>query len=87
MNSSHFDIHQKLKQKKGSWCFMLSADEDDNGVKYKFMTKLIGSIEYAIYERIDDNFYLVDFFGTYAEASDMAKLIIDSSADIKKTLS
>ena len=44
-------------------------------------------MEFAVYERIDNYFVLVDFFKSYDEACADAKKIIDDHPDIKKMFS
>ena len=82
-----FDIHAKLKAAKSHWSYAYAMQPSEKGFNYQFNTNFVDEMEFAVYERIDDYFVLVDFFKSYDEACDDAKKIIDNYPDIKKMLS
>lgn len=92
-NSQHkstnqeFDIHAKLKSTNSHWSYLYAVQPHENGFNYQFNTTFIGEMEFAVYERIDNYFVLVDFFKSYDEACDDAKKIIDDHPDLKRMLS
>lgn len=79
-----FDIHAKLRSSKSHWSYLYASQSHQDGFNYQFNTTFIDGVEFAIYERIDNYFVLVDFFKSYDEACDDAKKIIDAYPDIKK---
>lgn len=79
-----FDIHAKLRSSKSHWSYLYASQPHQDGFNYQFNTTFIDGVEFAIYERIDNYFVLVDFFKSYDEACDDAKKIIDAYPDIKK---
>ena len=85
--SQEFDIHAKLKAANthGSYCYAVQPCEKE--FNYQFNTTFVGEMEFAVYERIDNYFVLVDFFKSYDEACADAKKIIDDHPDIKKMFS
>ncbi|HHA1525555.1 TPA: hypothetical protein ACOED2_000604 [Enterobacter hormaechei subsp. xiangfangensis] len=85
--SQGFDIHAKLKASNSHWSYCHAVQPHDKGFDYQFNTTFVGEMEFAIYERIENYFVLVDFFKSYDEACDDAKKIIDEHPDIKKMLS
>ena len=85
--SQEFDIHAKLKAAKSHWSYAYAVLPGEKGFNYQFNTRFINEMEFAVYERIDGYFVLVDFFKSYDEACDDAKKIIDNYPDIKKMLS
>ncbi|WES69136.1 hypothetical protein [Superficieibacter sp. HKU1] len=82
--SQGFDIHAKLRAANSHWSYLHATQPHDEGFNYQFITTLVDEIEFAVYERIDGYFVLVDFFKSYNEACEEAKSIIDSHPDIKK---
>ncbi|WP_369064236.1 hypothetical protein [Enterobacter sp. MALB-1] len=82
-----FDIHAKLRSTNSHWSYCHAVQPHDKGFDYQFNTTFVGEMEYAVYERIENYFVLVDFFKSYDEACDDAKKIIDEHPDIKKMLS
>ncbi|ELY7491504.1 hypothetical protein SOJ85_004261 [Cronobacter turicensis] len=85
--NQQFDIHSKLKSTKSHWAYARAAQPHQDGFNYEFSTTFIDGVEFAIYERIDNYFVLVDFFNTYEQACEDAKKIIDSHPDLKKLIS
>ncbi|WP_449556830.1 hypothetical protein [Huaxiibacter chinensis] len=85
-DSHEFDIHNKLKASNSHWSYLYAAQSRDDGFNYQFMTVLIDEPEFAVYERIDNYFILVDFFNSYEDACDRAKEIIDSHPDLVRML-
>ncbi|EAA9934103.1 hypothetical protein DPA88_02825 [Salmonella enterica subsp. salamae] len=82
-----FDIHAKLKSANSHWSYCYAVQPCEKGFNYQFNTTFVGEMEFAVYERIDNYFVLVDFFKSYDEACADAKKIIDEHPDIKKMLS
>lgn len=82
--SQGFDIHAKLRTANSHWSYLHATQPHDEGFNYQFITTLVDEIEFAVYERINGYFVLVDFFKSYNEACEEAKSIIDSHPDIKK---
>lgn len=85
--SSDFNIHDKLRTTGAHWGYLHSSQPHQEGFNYEFITTFVDVIEFAIYERVDNYFVLVDFFKSYDEACDDAKKIIDNHPDIKKVFS
>lgn len=85
--SQKFDIHAKLKSANSHWSYCYAVQPCEKGFNYQFNTTFVGEMEFAVYERIDNYFVLVDFFKSYDEACDDAKKIIDDHPDIKKMFS
>lgn len=85
--SQEFDIHAKLRAANSHWSYCHAVQPCEKGFNYQFNTTFIGEMEFAVYERIDNYFVLVDFFKTYDEACADAKKIIDDHPDIKKMFS
>ncbi|HBN5750980.1 TPA: hypothetical protein L3G55_005099 [Citrobacter freundii] len=85
--SHEFDIHAKLKAANSHWSYLYAAQPYESEFNYQFNTTFIGEMEFAVYERIDNYFVLVDFFKSYDEACDDAKKIIDDHPDLKRMLS
>ncbi len=85
--TAKFDIHTKLKEANSHWSYLRAAQPYQNDSDYEFNTTFIDGIEFAIYERIDNYFVLVDFFKSYEEACDDAKKIIDAYPEIKRMFS
>ncbi|WP_447765731.1 hypothetical protein [Enterobacter asburiae] len=85
--SQEFNIHAKLKAAKSHWSYCYAVQPCEKGFNYQFNTTFVGEMEFAVYERIDNYFVLVDFFKSYDEACDDAKKIIDDHPDIKKMFS
>ncbi|WP_368543663.1 hypothetical protein [Enterobacter soli] len=86
-NSMEFDIHAKLKAANSHWSYCYAVQPCEKGFNYQFNTTFVGEMEFAVYERIDNYFVLVDFFKSYDEACANAKKIIDDHPDIKKIFS
>lgn len=84
--SQEFDIHAKLKTANSHWSYCHAVQPCEKDFNYQFNTTFVGEMEFALYERIDNYFVLVDFFKSYDEACDDAKKIIDNQPDIKKML-
>ncbi|HGT9288260.1 hypothetical protein [Enterobacter kobei] len=84
--SQEFDIHVKLKSANSHWCYCYAVQPCEKGFNYQFNTTFVGEIEFAVYERKENYFVLVDFFKSYDEACDDAKKIIDNHPDIKKNV-
>lgn len=82
--SQAFDIHTKLRTSNSHWAYCYAVHPFEKEFNYQFNTTFIGEMEFAIYERIDNYFVLVDFFKSYNEACDDAKKIIDEHPDVKK---
>lgn len=82
--SEEFDIHAKLKAANSHWSYCYAVQPCEKGFNYQFNTTFVGEMEFAVYERIDNYFVLVDFFKSYDGACDHAKKIIDDHPDIKK---
>jgi len=78
-----FDILEKLKSTGAHWAYRRAAQPYQEGYNYEFTTVMHGEMEFAIYERQDNNYVLVDFFKNYDEACPYAKKIIDEHPDIK----
>ncbi|HFS8155803.1 TPA: hypothetical protein ACH2JI_004919 [Enterobacter roggenkampii] len=85
--SQEFDIHAKLKASNSHWSYCYAVQPCEKGFNYQFRTTCVDGVEFAVYERIDNCFVLVDFFKSYDEACDDAKKIIDDHPDIKKMFS
>lgn len=85
--SKYFNIHDKLRATNAHWCYLFSAQPHDEGFNYQFRTTCVDGVEFAVYERIDNSFVLVDFFKSYDEACDDAKKIIDDYPDVKRMFS
>ncbi|BBS32793.1 TPA: hypothetical protein QH575_004812 [Enterobacter kobei] len=85
--SKEFNIYEKLTATNTHWCHHFSAQPHDEGFNYQFRTTCVDGVEFAVYERIDNFFVLVDFFKSYDEACDDAKKIIDEYPDIKRMFS
>ncbi|WP_395306645.1 hypothetical protein [Enterobacter sichuanensis] len=85
--SNEFNIYDKLRANNTHWSHRFSAQPHDEGFNYQFRTTCVDGVEFAVYERIDDYFVLVDFFKNYDEACDVAKKIIDEYPDIKRMFS
>lgn len=87
LDSHKFDIHAKLKSANSHWSYLYAVQPHENKFNYQFNTTFIGDMEFAVYERIDNYFVLVDFFKSYDEACDDAKKIIDDHPDLKRMFS
>ncbi|EHF4932606.1 hypothetical protein I4B30_003672 [Enterobacter hormaechei] len=85
--SKKFNIDDKLRGSNTHWTHRFSAQPHDAGFNYQFRTTCVAGVEFAVYERIDNCFVLVDFFKSYDEACDDAKNIIDDYPDIKRMIS
>lgn len=85
--SQILDIHAKLRAANSHWSYCHAVQPHDKEFDYQFNTTFIDGMEFAIYERVDRYFVLVDFFKSYEEACDDAKKIIDEHPDIKKMFS
>ncbi|ENB7197920.1 hypothetical protein ABIH54_004598 [Enterobacter bugandensis] len=85
--SQAFDIHAKLRAANSHWSYCHAVQPHDKGFDYQFNTTFVGEMEFAVYERIENYFVLVDFFKSYDEACADAKKIIDDHPDIKKMFS
>lgn len=85
--SQEFDIHAKLKAANSHWSYCYAVQPYEKGFNYQFNTTFIGDVEFAVYERIDNYFVLVDFFKSYDEACNDAKKIIDDHPDLKRMFS
>lgn len=83
----YFNIHDKLRATNAHWCYLFSAQPHDEGFNYQFRTTCVDGVEFAVYERIDNSFVLVDFFKSYDEACDDAKKIIDDYPEVKRMFS
>ncbi|MEP9180366.1 hypothetical protein ABKT77_16535 [Enterobacter cloacae] len=83
----HFDIHKKIKESRSHWVYLKTAQPYQGDANYEFITNLIDGIEFAIYQRYENIFVLVDFFKSYDDACDDAKKIIDEHPDIKNMFS
>lgn len=79
-----FDIHAKLRSANSHWSYCHAVQPHDKEFTYQFNTTFVGGMEFAIYERVDNYYVLVDFFKSYEDACDDAKKIIDEHPDIKK---
>ncbi|EAT3896358.1 hypothetical protein ET369_16510, partial [Salmonella enterica] len=66
------------------WFYCYAVQRFEKEFNYQFNTSFVDEMEFAVYERIDNYFVLVDFFKSYDEACDDAKKIIDDHPDIKK---
>ncbi|RAY67850.1 hypothetical protein, partial [Enterobacter kobei] len=86
-SSKDFNIHDKIRATNTHWCLLFSAQPHDDGFNYQFRTTCVDGVEFAVYERIDNSFVLVDFFKSYDEACDDAKKIIDDYPDVKRMFS
>lgn len=84
--NEEFDIQEKLKRSGSCWSYMRLAQPFQAGFNYEFITKLLVNIEFAIYERVGDYFFLVDFFENYEDASEQAKDILNAYTDFKKNV-
>ncbi|BCQ40929.1 hypothetical protein ERHA54_35320 [Erwinia rhapontici] len=76
--SSKFDIHQKLKASNYHLPYYLAAQPHQDDAKYELQTSLIGGVSFALYERVDNVFVLVDFFEDINEACVDAIAILNS---------
>lgn len=85
--SQEFDIHTKLKASNSHWPYCYAVQPCEKGFDYQLNTTFVEEMEFAVYERIDNYFVLVDFFKSYDEACDDAKNIIDDHPDIKRMFS
>lgn len=81
-----FDIHAKLKSTNAHWSYLFAAQPYEDGFNHQFRTIFVDEPEFAIYERIDNYFVLVDFFKSYEEACDDAKKFINEHPDIKNMI-
>lgn len=91
MNNSivqqQFDIHQKLRANHSHWSYLHSVCPKDLGCNYQLITDLrTDEWEYALYQRHDGYFILVDFFKNYNEACEEAKVIINNHPKIKAAI-
>ncbi|EGF4814450.1 hypothetical protein ICF92_003813 [Escherichia coli] len=85
--SQEFDIHAKLRAANSHWFYCYAVQHFEKEFNYQFNTSFVDEMEFAVYERIDNYFVLVDFFKSYDEACDDAKKIIDDHPDLKRMLS
>ncbi|EOA3870156.1 hypothetical protein ACH07K_001784 [Salmonella enterica] len=85
--SQEFDIHAKLRAANSHWSYCYAVQHFEKEFNYQFNTSFVDEMEFAVYERIDNYFVLVDFFKSYDEACDDAKKTIDDHPDIKRMLS
>ncbi len=85
--SKEFNIHDKLRSAKTHWSYCFAAQIHDESFNYQFRTTFVDGIEFAVYERVESYFVLVDFFKSYDEACDDAKKIIDDHPDLKRMFS
>lgn len=83
-NVDNLSVVEKLKSNNHRWGFSHPAQAYNCDSRYELITSFIGEIEFAIYERSDSVFYLVDFFKSYDDASNYAKQIIDEHPDLRK---
>ncbi|HBS1342947.1 Uncharacterised protein [Klebsiella pneumoniae] len=81
--SQAFDIHAKLRAANSHWSYCHAVQPHDKGFDYQFNTTFVGGMEFAVYERVDNHFVLVDFFKSYEEACDEAKNILDIYPDVR----
>ncbi|ELH2097904.1 hypothetical protein RQD06_001421 [Klebsiella pneumoniae] len=81
-----FDIQEKLKAHHPMWSYMHEANSFQQNTNYEFCTNFIDGIEFAIYERHENHFILVDFFKSYDDACREAKNILDTYPDVKNRL-
>ncbi|EPK7314473.1 hypothetical protein MX851_002890 [Citrobacter freundii] len=84
--SQEFDIHAKLRSANSHWSYCYAVQHFEKEFNYQFNTSFVDEMEFAVYERIDNYFVLVDFFKSYDEACDDAKKIIDDHPDLKKNV-
>lgn len=82
-----FNIHDKLRAAKTHWSYLFAAQPHDESFNYQFRTTFVDGVEFALYERIENYFVLVDFFKSYDEACDDAKKIIDAYPELKRMFS
>ncbi len=85
--SKEFNIHDKLRAAKTHWSYCSAVQTHEEPFNYQFRTTFVDGVEFALYERIENYFVLVDFFKSYDEACDDAKKIIDSYPDLKRMFS
>lgn len=85
--TTEFNIHEKLKSTGAHWLYRRAAQPYQDGFTYEFTTIMVGEMEFAIYERQDNDYVLVDFFKNYDEACPYAKQIIDEHPDVKSLFS
>lgn len=82
-----FDIHQKLKANHSHWLYLHSVEPKDECCNYQLIADLTtDEWEYALYQRRDGYFVLIDFFKNYSVACEEAKTIIDNHPKIKAAI-
>ncbi|RXA96928.1 hypothetical protein [Yersinia sp. 2105 StPb PI] len=80
------DIHKKLRESKSHWSYLFDAKHFNPKSTYQLQTCFVGEFEYAIYERIENYFVLVDFFNSYESANEQARKIIDECEKFKNSI-
>ncbi|WP_155409081.1 hypothetical protein [Pluralibacter gergoviae] len=83
-NVDNLNVVDKFKSNNHRWGFSHPASAYNRDSRYELITSYIGETEFAIYERSDSIFYLVDFFKNYDDAIPYAKNIIDEHPDLRK---
>ncbi|MGO3396458.1 MAG: hypothetical protein ACTINL_08150 [Serratia proteamaculans] len=72
-----FCIHKKLKEFNNGLSYAFPSHPiHHEGVTYLLNTSYYNQLEYALYKRKDNNFFLVDFFTDFDLACEEAKEII-----------
>ncbi|KGT91264.1 hypothetical protein NG99_17005 [Erwinia typographi] len=81
-----FDIHLKLKASKSHWSYYFAAQPHQKNAKYELCTNFVGVISFALYEKIDNGFVLVDFFEDIKDACPDAIKILDEHPEAKAAI-
>lgn len=71
-----FDIHKKLKECGNGLSYSFQPHPMHEKAKFILNTSYGEEIEYSLYKRIDNFFFLVDFFTDLDSACEEAKVII-----------
>jgi len=71
-----FDIHKKLKECGHGLSYMFHPHPMHEDAKFILNTSYGEEIEFALYKRINNFFFLVDFFTDLDSACEEAKVII-----------
>lgn len=81
-----FCIHEKLKANNSHWSYAFAVTPADGDDKHQLITRWGDKAEFAVYERVENLFVLVDFSDDYYSMNEEAKKIIDRNSSAKASI-
>ncbi|MFV8926269.1 hypothetical protein ABQ431_08240 [Serratia fonticola] len=81
-----FCIHGKLKASDSHWAYAFAVTPADGDDKHQLITRWGDKAEFAVYERVENLFVLVDFSDDYYSMNEEAKKIIDRNPSAKASI-